>query len=114
MTSQEARQQIDACERQITGAYSNLEDAARSMGEVVVEEAASNTTKKTMMPLIISLIGLILVLTQDLGAGMLGVIMIIVGIVVAYNAHKSAASIQQTIENQQKNFFNILSNNSKI
>ena len=111
MTSQEARQQLDACESQITGTYSNLRDAARSMGSSAAQAASSKTTMSTLLPLIISLFGLILCsASHPVG----GVDLIIVGIVIAYNTHKSAASVQKNVEQQVRYLNNRLDSNSKI
>ena len=58
MTSNEARQKIDACERQIVGAYSGLKDSARQVGSSAASSASSATLMKTLLPLILCLIGL--------------------------------------------------------
>ena len=111
MTSQEARQQLNACESQITGTYSNLRDAARSMGSSASQAASSKTTMSTLLPLIISLFGLILCFPSH---PVWGVILIIVGIVIAYNTHQSAASVQKNVEQQVGYLNNTLDSNSKI
>lgn len=111
MTSQEARQQLNACESQITGTYSNLCDAARSMGSSAAQAASSKTTMSTLLPLIISLFGLILCFASH---PIWGVIFIIVGIVIAYNTHQSAASVQKNVEQQERSLNNTLDRNSKI
>lgn len=111
MTSQEARQQLNACERQITGTYSNLRDAARSMGSNAVQAASSKTAMSTIRPLIISLFGLILCFASH---PVWGILPIIVGIVIAYHTHQYAESAQTTVENQQKNLNSIIDNNAKI
>lgn len=112
MTSQEARQQLNACESQITGTYSNLRDAARSMGSSAAQEASSKTTMSTLLPLIISLFGLILCFASS--HPVWGVILIIVGIVIAYNTHQSAASVQKNVEQQVGYLNNTLDSNSRI
>ena len=106
MTSQEARQQLNACESQITGTYSNLRDAARSMGASASQAVSRKTTMSTLLPLIISLFGLIL--------HVWGVILIIVGIVIAYKTHQSAASVQKNVDQQVGYLNNTLDSNSKI
>lgn len=111
MTSQEARQQLNACESQITGTYSNLRDAARSMGSSASQAASSKTTMSTLLPLIISLFGLILCFASH---SVWGVILIIVGIVIAYNTHQSAASVQKNVEQQVGYLNNTLDSNSRI
>lgn len=107
MTSQEVRQQLNACESQITGTYSNLCDAARNMGSSVVQVASSKATKKILLPLIVSLLGLILFF-----AG--GIILIIVGIVIAYNTNQSATLMKKNIETQVGYLNNTLDSNLKI
>ena len=116
MTSQEAKQQLNACESQITGTYSNLRDAARSMGSSASQAASSKTTMSTLLPLIISLFGLILCFASHpvWGVILIGVILIIVGIVIAYNTHQSAASVQKNVEQQVGYLNNTLDSNSKI
>ena len=110
MTSQEARQQLDACESQITDTYSNLRDAARSMGASASQAASSNTTMFTLLPLIISLFGLFLSASHPFW----GIILIIMGVVIAYNTNKSATLVQKEVELQVKYLNNTLDSNSKI
>ena len=111
MTSQEARQQLNSCESQITGTYSNLRDVARSMGSSAAQAASSKTTTSTLLPLIISLFGLFLCFASH---PVWGVILIIGGIVIAYNAHQSAAWVQKGVEQQVGYLNNTLDSNSKI
>lgn len=111
MTSQEARQQLNACESQITGTYSNLRDAARSMGSSTAQAASSKATMNTLLPLIISLFGLILCFASQ---PVWGVTLIIVGIVIAYKTHQSAASVQKEVERQVGYLNNTLDSNSRI
>lgn len=111
MTSQEARQQINACEKQITGTYSNLHDVARSMGSSAVQAASSKTTTSTILPLNISLFGLFLCFASH---PVWGILLIIVGIVTAYNTHQSTASVQENVEQQVGYLNNTLDRNSRI
>ena len=111
MTSQEARQQLNACESQITGTYSNLRDAARSMGSSAAQAASSETTMSTLLPLIISLFGCSLCYASSPVGG---VILTIVGIVFVYITHQSAASVQKDVEQQVRYLNNRLDSNSKI
>lgn len=111
MTSQEARQQLNACENQIAGTYGNLRDAARSMGSSAVKAASGKTMRCTLLPLIISLFGIILCLVSH---PVWGAVVIIAGIVIAYSAYQATASVQSKIEDQQRNLNSVLDNNSKI
>ena len=108
MTSQEARQKVDSCEQQITSTYSNLLNAAKSMGSSASQAASSKTTKSTFLPLIISLIGLIFSFSH---IPVFGIILIIAGIVVAYNKRQSAASVQKKVEQQVQYLNNALNSN---
>ena len=111
MTSQEARQQLNVCESKITGTHSSLCNTARSIGASAAQTAASKTTINTLLPLIISLLGLILCIASH---PIWGIIVIIVGIIIAYNTHKSAATVQRNIETQVGYLNNALNSNSKI
>lgn len=111
MTSQEARQQVEACERQITDAYSNLRDAVRSVGSSTTQAASSKATTNTLLPLIISVLGIILFFSSH---PVWGVLLIIAGIVIAYNIDQAEASALNMVKNRQKNLNSILDDNSKI
>ena len=110
MTSQEAKQQVDACERKVVSAYDNMRSAARTVGTAAVSAAASKTTMSTLLPLIISVIGLLLFGSHPFWA----IVLIVAGIWIAYSCHSSAKSIQNTVEGQQKTLNSTLDNNSKI
>ena len=111
MTSQEAWQQINTRESQIKEKYSNLCNAAKSMGKNVNDAAHATTEKITLLPLIISLFGLILCFVTH---PFWGVILIIAGIACAYYTHQEAAKIQNAINNQVKALRKVLDENSKI
>lgn len=98
MTSQEAKQQVDACERQIMLAYNDMKSAARDVGSAsysaasrekarIENDANGTTSMNTMLSLLISLVGIILFLVSD---PVWGILLFIVGIVVAYNVYQSA------------------------
>lgn len=110
MTSQEARQQVDACERKVVSTYDSMRSAARTVGTSAASAAASKTTKSTLLPLIISVIGLLLFGSHPFWA----IVMIIAGVWIAYSCHSSAKSIQNTVEGQQKILNSTLENHSKI
>lgn len=110
MTSNEARQKVDACERQIVSAYSGLKDSARAVGSSAVSSASSKTTMSTLLPLILCVIGLFCFG----GPWFLGVVLIGLGIFIAYSLHGSAKSVQNNIENGQKNLNSTIDNNTNI
>ena len=112
MTSQEARKQLDECENQITGTYSNLRAAARSMGSSAAEAASKKTAIRTLLPLIVSLLGLVLYIEYH--QLWKAVFLIILGIVIAVKSHKSAASVQKDVERQVGYLNDTLDRNSKI
>lgn len=132
MTEQEIKQRINDCDRQIVSAYNNLRSAARDVGsrgyqaaqsarQSAISEASGNKTKNTLLPLIISVVGFFM-----FGVSwFLGLVMLIGGIVLAYNlnqkADKELKSVQSSYnqmvsvaENQQRNLNSTLDNNTKI
>lgn len=110
MTSQEAKQQVDACERKVVSAYDNMRSAARTVGTSAVSAAKSKTIMSTLLPLIISIFGLLLFGSHPFWA----IVLIVAGILIAYFCHSSAKPIQNTVEGQQKTLNSTLDNNSKI
>ena len=111
MTLQEARQQLDACENQITDIYSNLQNVAKSMGSDATQAASRKTTISTLWPLIISLAGTNLLVTAHLllGLDLKGALL-----VVAYNTRQSAVQVQKNVEGHVGEFYGTLNRNSKI
>ena len=132
MTEQEIMQQIDASERQIYLSYNSLRSAAREVGtkgvqaaqsarDSAVSQASSSKAAKTLLPLLISLVGLFLFGS----AWFLALLMVIGGIVLAYNLYQKADSEKRSVEsqynsmvsvaeNQQRNLNSILDNNARI
>ena len=110
MTTNEARQKIDACERQIVSAYGGLKDSARNVGASAASSASSATLAKTLLPLILCLIGLFCFA----GPWYLGIAFIVIGIIISYNLHGPAKTAQRSIENSQKNLNSTIDNNANI
>lgn len=108
MTVQQAQAEINTCEQEITRAHSSLCSAARTVGSSAKECADGSKTKKTLLPLLISIIGIFL------SAWFLGVILIIAGIVIAYNMNQSAGSVVSKVESAQKTLNSTIDSNSKI
>jgi len=110
MTVQQAQAEINKCEQEITRAHSSLCSAARTVGSRAKECADGRKTKKTLLPLIISVIGIFFFGS----AWFLGLVMIIAGIVIAYNMNQSAGSVVSKVEAAQKTLNSTIDNNSKI
>lgn len=110
MTSNEARQKVDACEQQIVRAYSGLKDSARAVGSRAVSSASTKTTLSTLLPLILCVIGFFFFGRS----GILGVALIVLGIIFAYGLHGPAKSVQNDIENRQKNLNSTIDSNANI
>lgn len=110
MTVQQAQAEINTCEQEITRAHSSLCSAARTVGSSAKECADGSKTKKTLLPLLISIIGIFLFSS----AWFLGVILIIAGIVIAYNMNQSAGSVVSKVESAQETLNNTINSNSKI
>ena len=110
MTSNEAQLKIDECERQIVSAHSGLKENARSMGVAAAAAAAQKTTRSTLAPLLLCLVGLILFGKSWL----LGAALIVGGAYIAYKMHESAQKIQNDVESRQKSLNSTIDNNSNI
>lgn len=91
MTEQEARKNLEACERQIVDAYNDLKNAAREVGSSAVQaaqnewqsiDAAASRKRRKSMLLVLS-IALILGIPMLLKSHFWGVVIIIGGIVLA-------------------------------
>lgn len=113
MTVQQAQAEINTCEQEITRAHSSLCSAARTVGSSAKECADGSKTKKTLLPLLISIIGIFL-FSSFSSAWFLGVILIIAGIVIAYNMNQSADSVVSKVESAQKTLNSTIDSNSKI
>lgn len=111
MTIQEAERAITACENDITREYSALTTAAKAVGSSAVEAAASTRRTKTLVSLIISLIGLFLMLG---GHPFWGVLVIAGGLFVTYNVHESASGPYNKVVNAAKNLDSTINNNATI
>lgn len=108
MTIQEAKQQVEDCERKVANAYNNMYCAARKVGTSAVSVAERNTTICTLVPfVIISVIGLLLFAAHPIF--FVGVIC--VGVWVSKSSYSNAKSVQDQIENQQKILNSTLHNN---
>lgn len=111
MTSQEAEEQVRKCERKIRKKYSNLKDAAKNMGSLASQAQSSSAITKTMLPLIISLIGLLFCFASHT---VLGFLFIFLGIIIAFIVRSSADEVQESVEIQEENLNSIIEDNSKI
>ncbi len=110
MTAQQAQAEINKCEQDITRAHSSLCSAARSVGASAKECADGSKTKKTLLPLIISVVGIFFFSS----AWFLALCMIVGGIVIAYNMNQKAGSVVNKVESAQKQLNSTIDNNSKI
>lgn len=110
MTVQQAQAEIDKCEQEITRAHSSLCSAARTVGSSAKECADRNKTKKTLFPLLISLVGFFLFGS----AWFLGLVLIVVGIFIAYSMNQSAGFVVRKVVDAQKTLNNTVDNNAKI
>ena len=132
MTEQEIKQRINDSERQIQGAYQNLRNVARILGENALQAAynakSSNVSqlsgkkaRSILLPLLISVVGLFLFKR----AWFLALLMVIGGIALAVYLYKQANEEQSRIrseynnlvinaENQQKTLNAVIDNNTKI
>lgn len=110
MTVQQAQAEITKCEQEITRAHSSLCSAARTVGTSAKECADGSKTKKTLLPLLISVIGIFFFSS----AWFLGVVLIVVGIFIAYSMNQSASSVVSKVATAQNTLNSTIENNSKI
>lgn len=110
MTIQQAQAEINKCEQEITRAHSSLCSAAKTVGSSAKQCADGSKTKKTLLPLLISLIGIFCFGS----AWFLGVILIIVGIFIAYTNNLGAGIVVRKVEAAQKTLNSTIDNNSRI
>lgn len=100
MTLQEARQQVDACELQITTAYSDLKSAVRDMGsacdsaewdaELQIRRASQReTSRRVIKDLMISVLMVLFGFILSFAVPLLGGVLIFVGIFGVYIAFQS-------------------------
>lgn len=111
MTIQEARKQIDDAESKVTNAFSDMTSSAFSMASAAESEAQSNTITKTVVPLIACLLGFFCCVAGSWGWG---IVLIIVGAVVAYNLRAGAITGENQISSLSKNLSNQLNQYPKI
>lgn len=110
MTSQEAQKRIDQCENAIVSAYTSLYAQAQATVMNVDKAASGYTSAATLLPLLISLIGVIMLATKH----WFGIILLVAGIFIAYKAHQSAKNTENRAKNDNKILSNTLDNNRKI
>ena len=111
MTTEEAKQKIDECEKKITSAHSTLCDSARGMGSSALQAIEAENKKKTLMPLIACAIGFICML---IGHPVFGVLFIIGGLVASYNARSKAKAAKEQVETAIRMMNSAIDKNSNI
>ena len=111
MTSFEAEQQVKACEAQIVGAHGALVNAAHAVGTSAFQAASNKVLIMTLISLCVAVVGFVVI--QASGSAW-GVILIIGGLIAAWNCHKSAAEVRRSVQNQQNVLNNSINDNIKI
>lgn len=115
MTSQEARRQVEDCEREIVSAYDDMRSAARTVGTVAASEAANNTAANIF--LILSVFGFVLACVSIIFLSHLmlwgGLILFSVGITYVITSRSNSKKVRVQIESQQKDLNSTL-DHSKI
>lgn len=110
MTIQQAQAEINKCEQEITRAHSSLCSAAKTVGSSAKQCADGSKTKETLLPLLISLCGIFFFGS----AWFLSVILIIVGIFIAYANNQGEGIVVRNVEAAQKTLNSTIDNNSRI
>lgn len=116
MTSQEARRQVEDCEREIVSAYDDMRSAARTVGTTAVSEAASGTAANLFW--ILSVFGFVLACVSFIFRSHLmlwgGIILLGAGVYYALTISTNSKKVQVQIESQQKDLNSTLDYHSKI
>ena len=110
MTIQEAQAEINKCEQDITRAHSSLCSAAGAVGSSAKECADGSRLRRTLLPLLISLFGIIIFSTAWFWA----LVLIGTGIYIAYNQNQRAGGVVERVSNEQKTLDATISRNSTI
>lgn len=110
MTSQEARQLLDMYESQITDSYSDLCNSAKKVGEKAVLEA-SEATSKARVWFGLPLIGVVLFFASH---PVWGVLLMIIGGLLASSLYSDAKAQQIKIENRQRILISRINDRLKI
>lgn len=110
MTSNEAKRKVETCEDQIKSAHNELKDNARTVGSSALTAAAGRTTRRTLLPLLLCLVGLICFS----GPWFLGVLLIGFGIFLAYNLHAAAKDKEKSVESGKKALEDVINQNINI
>ena len=110
MTLQEAKKQLQTSENEIKSSYNNLKSDAEKVGLSAVSAASSTTTKRTVLPLAIVLIGLLMCAFSPF----LGIVCIAGGIYLSYKAHQAASSTEKRITDLKNNLTFQINSNSNI
>lgn len=117
MTSQDARKQINECERQITEAFGSLREEAAYIGKNAVQEASRNKKEKVWRSVIVSLVGICLCVVGLRSTDVLvfaGIFLIIAGIALAYLKYRSADSVFYYVNKAAAELNAFLNANKKI
>ena len=93
MTSREAYHQIEVCEKQLVDNFENMRKNAEKVGESALSAARKATLINTMLPLLLSLFGLLIMDSTAFG----GVLLIAGGIFLAISSHANAKTAKESI-----------------
>lgn len=110
MTSYEAQQQVEACERHIAGSHAALCNAAWAVGTSAFQAASNKVVLMTVIPLCFVVIGIIM---TAIGSGW-GVALIIAGLIGAYKLHQSGAEVRRAVQAGQNVLNGTINNNTNI
>ena len=110
MTSQEAQKKVDQCENAIVAAYRSLHSQAQNTVFNVDKAASGYTSAATLLPLLISVLGLILLFTRH----WYGIVFLALGIFIAVKAHGSAKITENRAKSESKSCQNTLNSNRDI
>lgn len=110
MTSQEARQQVEICERSIVDAYSELIETAVEVGDNAGNVVSGKEILHIFLAIFIGVFGLFISRLQLA----LGIIIILGDSIVTFFSFSSVASQRKEVDKGREELRSIIDSNSKI
>ena len=110
MTIKEAEQQIASCENEITMQHQKLVSEAKDMSAEAVRLISGSTRTKTLLPLIVSLIGILIIGSRTF----LGILLIGIGVFISFKNNATAKIAKNQVNKLCSDLNTYLDNNSKI
>lgn len=111
MTSEEARLQVDTCEKQVLEAYNSLWHSARSVAPAAIEAQTKRKTNRIMFALVIALVGVVIWLASH---PFWGIVVLGFSLFLGYAANEEETAVINDIKKRQEQLNSMLDQNTQI